>query len=66
MSKNFSLILFWYFIDWFYYMYEEVIYVCYKLYEEIQDVEYFEDVFRVVGCGKVIYVWEVVQNVVIE
>jgi CHAT domain-containing protein len=66
MSKNLSPTSSRYFIDRFYYMYEEAIYVRYKLYEETQDAEYLEDAFRVAGRGKAIHVREAAQNAATE
>ncbi|KGE88337.1 MAG: CHAT domain-containing protein [Phaeodactylibacter xiamenensis] len=66
MSKNLSPTSARYFIDRFYYMYEEAIYVRYKLYEETQDAEYLEDAFRVAGRGKAIHVREAAQNAATE
>jgi CHAT domain-containing protein len=66
MSKNLSPTSSRYFIDRFYYMYEEAIYVRKKLYEETQDPRYLEEAFKVAGRGKAIHVREAAQNIATE
>ena len=66
MSKNLSPTSSRYFIDRFYYMYEEAIYVRKKLYEETKNPKYLEEAFRVAGRGKAIHVREAAQNVATE
>ena len=66
MSKNLSPTSSRYFIDRFYYMYEEAIYVRKKLYEETGDSRYLEEAFRVAGRGKAIHVREAAQNAAAE
>ncbi|MEQ8705112.1 MAG: CHAT domain-containing protein [Phaeodactylibacter sp.] len=66
MSKNLSHTSSRYFIDRFYYMYEEALYVRYKLYEETQDTRYLQEAFSVAGRGKAIHVREAAQNAAAE
>ncbi len=66
MSKNLSPTSSRYFIDRFYYMYEEAVYVRYKLHEETQDPRYLKEAFRVAGRGKAIHVREAAQNAAAE
>lgn len=66
MSKNLSPTSSRYFIDRFYYMYEEAIYVRYKLHEETQDPQYLNEAFEVAGRGKAIHVREAAQNAAAE
>ena len=66
MSKNLSPTSSRYFIDRFYFMYEEAIYVRYKLYEATQAPEYLQEAFEVAGRGKAIHVREAAQNTAAE
>jgi CHAT domain-containing protein len=66
MSKNLSHTSSRYFVDRFYYMYEEAIYVRSKLYEETGDIEYLHEAFEVAGRGKAIHVKEAAHNAAAE
>ncbi|NRA51152.1 MAG: CHAT domain-containing protein [Phaeodactylibacter sp.] len=66
ISKNLSSSSIRYFIDRYYYMYEEAIYVRYKLYEETQDPKYLTDAFYVAGRAKAMQAKEAAQNAAAE
>lgn len=66
MSKNLSPNSSRYFIDRVYFMYEEALYVCYKLYEETQNKKYLEEAFEIAGRAKAMHVKEAAQNTAAE